>query len=304
MHAEPQLRSAIAEDAADLAALWARAFAPPLSPDQWLVDPDRLAHTIVAVDADGVVGSIYGLPKRLRVVDGVAAVHGIGSVAVAERARGRGLARRLVSASVESARRAGADWALLFTDTPEVYRSSGFEPFTMHRAARGPWAALGGRGSARRTTIGPGTLASSDAVYEQSREGLVLAPVRSAIEWTMAEVRLHGMTLYTIDSDGAPVAYAVAGVQQRTGILAELAASATAPAGAREALLGAIGQDWSESRVEHCDIAAPQRADDIAAVRAFAPLARWTTDATGMTLTIARQPRLDGVRHFGAADYF
>ncbi len=67
------------------------AFMPPLAPDQWLVDDERLAHTRVAEDDEGLCGSIYGLPKRLRESDGgLAAVHAIGSVAVAERRGGRG----------------------------------------------------------------------------------------------------------------------------------------------------------------------------------------------------------------------
>jgi len=124
------VRSARAEDQPALAALWAAAFTPPLAPDQWLVDDERLSHTLVAEDDEGVCGSIYGLPKRLRESDGrVAHVHAIGSVAVAERARGRGLARRLVAATLDAA--GDADWALLFTGTPEVYRSSGFTTFSM-----------------------------------------------------------------------------------------------------------------------------------------------------------------------------
>lgn len=84
------VRSARAEDQPALAALWAAAFTPPLAPDQWLVDDERLSHTLVAEDDEGVCGSIYGLPKRLRESGGgVAQVHAIGSVAVAERARGR-----------------------------------------------------------------------------------------------------------------------------------------------------------------------------------------------------------------------
>ena len=99
------VRSARAEDQPALAALWAAAFTPPLAPDQWLVDDERLSHTLVAEDDEGVCGSIYGLPKSLRESDGaVARVHAIGSVAVAERARGRGLARRLVAATLDAAR--------------------------------------------------------------------------------------------------------------------------------------------------------------------------------------------------------
>src|SRR5690606_35735254 len=126
------IRTAQETDVAALVALWESAFERRLTPDQWLVDDERWAHTLVAVDGDGICGSIWGLPKRLREADGgTARVHCIGSVAVADRARGRGLARRLVGASLASA--SEADWALLFTGTPDVYRSNGFESFELRR---------------------------------------------------------------------------------------------------------------------------------------------------------------------------
>jgi len=303
------LRVAGVGDAEPLAALWAEAFTPPLSPDQWLTDPARYAHTVVAVDATGVVGSIYGVPKRLREGDGgVADVHGIGSVAVAERARGCGLARRLVSATLDSARQRGADWALLFTGTPGVYRSSGFRSFRMHRSAQGPWRPPGDDVPQDRvdlrTTVGPGTTAELHGVYEQSRSGVVLTPQRSALDWAMAEVRLKGLTLYTLRDAGAVAAYAVAGAQGLTGVVAELAAADAAPPDACATLLRAIGADWAAAGVERCDIALPERPRDVAAVHAFAPAARWIADTSGMAVPLTREPRLDGIRHYGAADYF
>ena len=309
MPADPILRPAVAADAAPLAALWATAFSPPLPPDQWLVDPDRLAHTIVAVDEEGVTGSIYGLPKRLREDDGaVASVHCIGSVAVADRARGRGIARRLVTATLESAGRAGADWALLFTGTPEVYRSSGFETFTMRRSLTGPWGAAGGATDAgtpdagssdaavRRDPVRLDQLLTGAEAYEGSRAGVVLAPVRSAQDWAMAAVRLDGMTLYRTDGG-----YAVAEVRDGLGVLAELAA---VDPRARDVLLEAVAADWRAGGAVRVDIAVPDRAEDVVAVRGFAPAAQPVRDGTGMTRPVRRSPRITGIRHFGAADYF
>ncbi|MDR2998112.1 MAG: GNAT family N-acetyltransferase, partial [Microbacterium sp.] len=278
MLAEPILRPAVAADAAPLAALWATAFTPPLRPDQWLVDADRFAHTIVAVDDEGVIGSIYGLPKRLREDGGaVASVHCIGSVAVADRARGRGIARRLVAATLEAAERSEADWALLFTGTPDVYRSSGFETFALRRALAGSWHGAAGTSDAevRRSPVSAEALAPCEADYERSRSGVVLAPVRSPQDWAMAAVRLDGLTLYRLD-DG----YAVAQARDGLGTIAEL----VAPTGGRmDGLLGAIAADWWDAGVSRCDVAVPDRAEDLDAVRAFAPAAEWTPDATGMT---------------------
>ena len=48
-----KIRAARPEDRSALTALWATAFTPPLAPDQWLIDDDRLAHTLVAEDDRG-----------------------------------------------------------------------------------------------------------------------------------------------------------------------------------------------------------------------------------------------------------
>ncbi|AZH77139.1 GNAT family N-acetyltransferase [Microbacterium sp. Y-01] len=304
------VRSARAEDQSALAVLWAEAFTPPLAPDQWLVDADRLAHTLVAEDGDGVCGSIYGLPKRLRESDGaVASVHAIGSVAVAERARGRGLARRLVSASLETGRE--ADWALLFTGTPEVYRSSGFTSFAMSRTLVGPWSAASvveaAAGAILRESVGLGSLGAVHDVYERSRSGqLVLAPVRSDRDWTMAEVRMRGATLYRHVEDAAVVGYAIAEARGGVGLLHESAVlpDAVDPVGVRRALLGAVAADWASAGVRSCDLATPALAEEEAAVQAFAPGAVRQHDRTGMSRPLRREPRLDGIRHFTAGDYF
>lgn len=304
------VRSARAEDQSALAALWAEVFTPPLAPDQWLVDADRLAHTIVAEDGEGVCGSIYGLPKRLRESEGgVARVHAIGSVAVAERARGRGLARRLVSASLESGRE--ADWALLFTGTPEVYRSSGFTSFSMSRTLAGPWATPSildaAAGAIRRESVGLGTLGAVRDVYERSRaERLVLAPVRSDRDWTMAEVRMRGAMLYRHIEGAAVVGYAIAEARGEVGLLHESAVhpDAVDPAELRRALLGAVAADWTAAGVRTCDLAVPALAEEEGAIHAFAPRAVRHDDRTGMTRALRREPRLDGIRHFTAGDYF
>lgn len=324
MSTDAVIRAADVADEPALARLWATAFTPPLTPDQWLVDTQRHARTLVAEDADGLCGSIYGVPKRVREHDGgTAAVHAIGSVAVDARARGRGLARRLVAASLQTA--GEADWALLFTGTPEVYRSSGFETFAMDRVLTGPWkapaAAEGaagvpagtGDGVVRRRigATGRGAAASgapalSDAVriaYEHSREGLVLAPVRREVDWAMAAVRLRGALLYTHET--ADSAYLVATVRGTTGVVCEAALPTDADTGGiRHALLAAVAADWAAAGVTDCDIAAPARPADEGAFAGFAPEAGRLTDRTGMTRALRRTPRLDGIRHFTEADYF
>lgn len=322
MSADAVIRAATAADEPALARLWATAFTPALTPDQWLVDAQRHAHTLVAEDGDGLCGSIYGVRKRLREQGGAtAAVHAIGSVAVDPRARGRGLARRLVAASLETA--GDADWALLFTGTPEVYRSSGFESFAMDRALAGPWGDPGhgpdsdaDAGAVMRHDLdGSGALRDVCSAYERSREGLMLAPVRSAQDWAMAEVRLRGARLYT--HPGADGSYIVAAVRGGTGAVIEavlpdsdsddtdgVSGTGADADGIRRALLAAVAADWAAAGVTACDIAVPARVADERAVTALAPEAGRIADRTGMTRALRRPPRLDGIRHVTEADYF
>ncbi|NJI58426.1 GNAT family N-acetyltransferase [Microbacterium oxydans] len=299
------IRAARATDQQALAALWATAFTPPLAPDQWLVDDERLAHTRVAEDDEGLCGSIYGLPKRLRESDGgIAAVHAIGSVAVAERARGQGLARRLVAATLQAA--GDADWALLFTGTPEVYRSSGFETFSMARTVAGLWrAATPARAEGRvvRESVGLGSLRPVHEVYERSRSDLVLAPVRGDRDWAMAEVRLRGATLYRRIEGSSVVGYAVAERRGAVGMLLESAVLPDAD-GVRDDLLSAVAVDWASAGVTSCELAVPALPEEDRALRAFAPEAVRQDDRTGMIRPLRRAARLHGIRHFTAGDYF
>lgn len=302
----PTIRAARAEDQTGLAALWATAFTPPLRPDQWLLDPERLAHTIVAEDGEGLCGSIYGLPKRLRESDGgIAEVHAIGSVAVAERARGQGLARQLVAATLDAG--SAADWALLFTGTPEVYRSSGFETFGMPRTLAGPWRAPAPADTeerVERATLGVGSSAELRAVYARSRDGrVVLAPVRGDRDWAMVEQRMQGATLYRRVEGSTVVGYAIAEVRDGVGALLESAAFPDVVGGHGD-LFAALARDWASAGVTSCDLAVPALAEEEIAVRAFAPDAVRQDDRTGMIRPLQREARLHGIRHFTAGDYF
>lgn len=303
------LRPARAEDQPELTALWATVFTPPLPPDQWLVDAERLAHTLVAEDDEGLCGSIYGLPKRLRESDGgIAEVHAIGSVAVAERARGRGLARRLVAETLQAG--GDADWALLFTGTPEVYRSSGFETFSMPRILAGPWAPpprlIAATGPIRRDAVDAGILRTIRDVYERSRDGVVLAPMRSDRDWAMAEVRMSGATLYRRVEGAAVRGYAIAEHRDGIGSLLESAVhpDAVDAAGVHRALLAAVAADWASAGVRSCELVVPALPEDEGIMRDFAPDAVRHEDRTGMIRPLRREARLHGVRHFTAADYF
>ena len=88
------------------------------------------------------------------------------------------LARRLVAATLDAA--GDADWALLFTGTPEVYRSSGFLTFSMPRTMAGPWTApeaVAESGAIARESVGLGVLGTVRDAYEHSRAGGHIYPL-------------------------------------------------------------------------------------------------------------------------------
>ncbi|MFE7407037.1 GNAT family N-acetyltransferase [Isoptericola sp. NPDC057559] len=129
-----QLRTASATDAAALYALWARAFDAPLMVPVYESDDGRLGRTVLAVapGRDGaVLASVYWTPRVVTSADGTRALRAgcVANVAAAPEARGRGLVRRALAVALEQMAAAGTDVALLFTGTPGVYRSSGFETF-------------------------------------------------------------------------------------------------------------------------------------------------------------------------------
>lgn len=126
------LRPATTSDVPSLYTLWARTFDAPLMVPVYETDDDRLARTVVAVDAGGsVVASACWTPRVLTAADGARALRAgcVANVATAPEARGQGLVRRTLAAALAQMDAAGTDVSLLFTGTPDVYRSSGYSTF-------------------------------------------------------------------------------------------------------------------------------------------------------------------------------
>lgn len=126
------LRPATATDVPSLYSLWAHTFDAPLMVPVYETDDDRLTRTVVAVDAGGtVVASACWTPRVLTAADGSRALRAgcVANVATAPEARGQGLVRRTLAAALAQMDAAGTDVSLLFTGTPDVYRSSGYATF-------------------------------------------------------------------------------------------------------------------------------------------------------------------------------
>ncbi|MEU0561862.1 GNAT family N-acetyltransferase [Dactylosporangium sp. NPDC006015] len=183
-------RPAIPSDEPSLRALWSTAFPGTDVFPLWAGDPGRFPRTFVAVDAATVLAAVYYLPRRLRAADGaVHLVGGIANVATLPAARGRGHARRLLDLALAAMTADGCSWSLLFTGTPDVYRGSGFEPFTL-RYPTGTPAPAGRTAEAASPssgwTIGPGSLAEWSrlaAAHRAFNAHRPLTTVRTADDW-------------------------------------------------------------------------------------------------------------------------
>lgn len=209
-----EIRTAIAADEPGILAVWDDAFGEPDMAPRWRLDPNRRSWTLVAADGDDVLGAVYLVDQRRRSAHGrVARVLGLANVAVAGRARGRGLARALTDEAVAFGRRAGFDWSLLFTGTPGVYAPSGYRAFEQRRHRSGEVIAnahVSGRpprlrsGGAELLT-GPGVAALHDRDADRP-----FTAVRDDLGWRRAMSWYADSRVHLLDgADGLPRAYTV-----------------------------------------------------------------------------------------------
>ena len=283
------LRTASTSDDTAIAALWAEAFAEPGMLAQWELDPNRHASTIVAEDGSGVIGSVYLLDHGLRSAGGrIARVLGLANVAVATRARGRGVARMLTDEAVAYGRRTGYDWALLFTGTPHVYRGAGFVVFQQRRRRIGSLASPdgdGGRpgGIGRRPIFGlaPERLST---IHDAATAALPLSAVRDELGWRRAYGWYAGADVYLATGrDAREAAYAIvrtAGTQHGGADAAVLEAG-----GSPEALTAvghAVRADLAAAGVSTIEFDLPGGQPFDALVDALSSDAVWQPDGTGM----------------------
>lgn len=311
------IRRATAADELGLTRLWAECFDAPLLAPQWLLDERRHARTVVAERAGAIVGSVYGMPKRLRNgAGGVDDVLGIGSVAVSPSARGLGVSRRMMQAAIDGARADGRDWVLLFTGTPGVYSSLGFTTFTMSRTAVGALAVADASlpERARREGIPLTGSAVDTALWAELAElggvlldGVPLAPVRGELDWAAAFCRYTGSTLHVLRSaSGAATAWLVERLDGDLLRLQDAGRAAGEPA-ALERLAAAVAAERAQGGARTVSIALPDGVERDRLVAAIAPGATEPEDATGMRLPLAvgaAGATSHPGAHFGDGDYF
>jgi len=275
------VRPATAADEPGILAVWDEAFGEPDMAPRWRLDPNRRSWTLVAADGDDVLGALYLVDQRRRSASGrIARVLGLANVAVAERARGRGIARALTDEAVAFGRRAGYDWSLLFTGTPGVYEPSGYRVFDQRRRRTAPIAPGASAGRPTRLRTGGADLLTRPgvgALHDRDAER-PLAAVRDELGWRRAASWYAGTRVHVLDgTDGRPRAYTVT---RTTGAPALLEAAGEAPA--LEALGAAVRDDLLRSGASTVSIEVPagEPFDGLVAAIATDPVDE--PDRTGM----------------------
>lgn len=196
------------EDAA-LAALWDECFREPSMITQWTRDERRHASTVVVEDVTGLIGSVYAMDRLVRGSHGeYLPVLGLANVAVAERARGRGLVGAMLKRIRDEA--SGVLGALLFTGTPGVYTRAGFITHPLSRVRFGEILVGPVPPGVQRTPVESAELRPLWALHAESSRR-PLTTVRGELEWERARTWWGGADLFSVrDAAGLLLAYAVA----------------------------------------------------------------------------------------------
>jgi ribosomal protein S18 acetylase RimI-like enzyme len=134
-------RNVLAAEEQQVLDLWAGSIPAPreLIELPYWSDPQRLAHTKVAVTAAGaVIAAAHYCVRQIRDAAGkLQLVGGVAGVATDPTYRGQGHARRLMKELIAAMQAAGCRWSLLFTTANDFYTQLGWRTFaTRYREGR------------------------------------------------------------------------------------------------------------------------------------------------------------------------
>ncbi|WP_327712099.1 GNAT family N-acetyltransferase [Streptomyces sp. NBC_00464] len=276
------IRTATPADDPALAALWRRCFDAPHIAALHTLDPERHRHTFVAENAegDGIDAVVVYVPRLIRDAAGTPQrVGGIGSVATRPEARGQGLIRRLLVAAEHTMTAEQCAWSLLFTGTPGVYRSSGWQEFAV-TYTEGTLAPSSGRDAfpVREATAQDAVeVAALHHAYNANRP---LSSLRAPEDWAVRVPAWYGAaerSLVAVDpASGALTGWIVA---QHAGDRVEVREFAGA-AGSLETLLAAAGSRGRAAGLTRVRL--PDAPGVAAALPALLADARQVTEHVGM----------------------
>ncbi|MFG3142631.1 GNAT family N-acetyltransferase [Streptomyces sp. NPDC048211] len=286
------IRTATAADDPALAALWRRCFDAPHIAALHALDPERHRHTFIAENTEGGIDAVVvHVPRLIRDAHGTPQrVGGIGSVATRPEARGQGLIRRLLAAAERTMTAEQCAWSLLFTGTPGVYRSSGWQEFavtytegTLAPAAGGP-DALPVREATARDAV------EVAALHHAYNAGRPLSSLRAPEDWAVRVPAWYGPaepSLVAVDpASGALTGWIVA---QHVGDCVDVREFA-GTAGGLGTLLAAVGARARAAGLTRARVRIPGSPAVTAALPVLLTDARQTTEHTGMARPLHATP--------------
>ncbi|MET7644476.1 GNAT family N-acetyltransferase [Streptomyces sp. NPDC005426] len=278
------VRTATAADDPALAALWRRCFVAPHLSDLHALDPERHRHTFVAEnpEGDGIDAVVVYVPRLIRDAAGTPQrVGGIGSVATRPEARGKGLIRLLLAAAERTMTAEQCAWSLLFTGTPGVYRSSGWQEFGS-TYTEGALAAPAGPGAFPVRAATPRDAVEVAALHHAYNAGRPLSSLRAPEDWAVRVPAWYGpveRSLVAVDpASGALTGWIVA---QYAGDRVEVREFAGADA-CLGVLFAAVGARGRAAGLTRARVRVPGGPGVTAALPALLADARQVTEHTGM----------------------
>ncbi|MFF2731211.1 GNAT family N-acetyltransferase [Streptomyces sp. NPDC058008] len=287
------IRTTTPEDDPALSALWQRCFSATHLARLHALDPRRHRHTFVARDGarEGIDAVVVYVPRLIRDAEGTPRrVGGIGSVATRPEARGQGLVRRLLAAAERTMRDEGCAWSLLFTGTPGVYRSSGWEEFgsTYTEGTLVPSPPRPGTFPVRAAT--PADAVEVAALHHAYNADRPLSSLRAPEDWAVrvpAWYRPAGRSLVAQDpASGALVGWLAAGHEGDCLEVREFAGAA----GCLGSLFAAAGSRGRAAGLTRARVRLPAGPDVRAALPALLTDARQITEHVGMARPLHATP--------------
>lgn len=235
-------------------------------------DPERLAHTHVAVNEEGdIVSAVHYLVRWIRDAGGVAQrVGAVAGVATHAAQRGQGIASRLLQQSLTAMEAEGCRWSLLFTEVNGFYEKLGWRTFaTGYRQGmlaqnrlRGPSGFFVRPFAPAQEADGWARLAQIHAIYNERRP---LTTVRDLDYWrSYASLRLLApqVTIFAASRSDRPqdlLGYIVAHIHTETIGISEIGVLPDLPDGVN-LLLGAMQREAQERGIGLSRVFLPREA--------------------------------------------
>lgn len=194
-----------------------------------------------------------------------------------------------MTAAAEAMAADGCAWSLLFTGTPEVYRSAGWETFPAPSWHGVLPAAVAVPGHPGIRTAGPDDLPRLMALRERFDRERPLTTLRTAEDWRCRIPRWYDdscLTLVTESTGGGgtaePGGFVVARLPAHRTEIVEIALTGPAPAGTAHALLAAVADRARAAGRTEAVVRLPDIPEVRGAVRRLLPAAEAVTEYTGM----------------------